>query len=118
MAKFVFVEWLLYWLMANRDPLFDWDFGNMTKSKAKHGIETFEIEAVFSSPLSIPLGVQVEPKVIEERLALLGPNHQGKLLHVVFTLRDGRVRPISGRVANKKERKLYGQILRKITEGI
>lgn len=118
MAKFLFIEWLLTWLLEKQDHQFEWDSGNQTKSRSKHGIETKEIEEVFKSGLAVPLGVQISPKVSEERLGIVGPTANGKLLHGVFTLRDGRVRPISGRLAHKKERMKYGEILRKVSEGI
>ena len=66
----------------------------------------------------MPLGIQVTPKVKEERLGIVGPTKAGKLLHVVFTLREGRVRPISARPAHKKERGQYVEILRKVSERI
>ena len=118
MAKFKFVEWLLSWMLERTEFSFEWDSGNQTKSKNKHGIETAEIEEIFSTGLAIPLGVQVSPEVGEERLGVVGPTREGKLLHVVFTLRDGRIRPISGRPAHKKERSQYGKILREISERI
>lgn len=71
MAKFEFVEWLLSWLLEERDYSFEWDSGNKTKSRSKHGIETSEIEEVFKSRPAIPLGVQTLPAVPEERLAVL-----------------------------------------------
>jgi hypothetical protein len=42
----------------------------------------------------------------------------GKLLQIAFTLREGKVRPISARPAHPKERKQYEEILRKISKGI
>lgn len=118
MAKFVFVEWLLLWLREHRSFIFEWDSGNQSKSENKHGIKTTSIEEVFKSGLAMPLGVQVAPEVDEERLGIIGPDLKGNLLHVVFTIREGRVRPISGRPAHKKERKQYGELLRKISERI
>jgi uncharacterized DUF497 family protein len=118
MAKFKFVEWLLSWLIETEEFGFEWDSGNKTKNKNKHGVETFEIEQIFKSRLAIPLGVQISPEVDEERLAVVGPTLEGRLLHIVFTLRDGRVRPISGRPAHKTEKVQYGKILRKISQRI
>mgnify|MGYP001158781149 CR=1 FL=1 len=118
MAKFLFVEWLLSWLHETDDFIFEWDSGNRTKSKTKHGVETKDIEDVFYSGLIVPLGVQIEPEVNEQRLGIVGPSTKGQLLHIVFTIRDGRIRPISGRPAHKKERIQYAQILRKISERI
>ncbi len=36
------------------------------------------------------------------------------MISVVFTIRDGRVRPISSRIASRKERKLYEEVRQKI----
>ena len=118
MAKFKFVEWLFSWMLETESFSFEWDSGNQSKSKSKHGVETVEIEEVFTLGLAIPQGIQTSPKTEEERLAVIGPTNEGKLLHIVFTLREGRVRPISGRLAHKKERSQYGEILHKISERI
>ena len=118
MAVFKFVEWLLIWLFENEKFSFEWDKGNQIKNKQKHGIETKEIEDVFGSRLAVPLGVQVAPVIDEERLGIIGPTSTGRLIHIVFTIRAGRVRPISARPAHKKERIQYGKILYKISERI
>lgn len=73
-------------------------------------VSDFRTSVCFPLKLAVPLGRQVSPKVDEERLCLLGPSQEGRLLSVVFTLREGRVRPISSRIANRKERKLYEEI--------
>ena len=111
MAKFRFVEWLLLWLQENSHFEFDWDEGNRTKSAAKHSVRTEEAEEVFTLGQAVPLGVQVSPLV---RLGIVGTTTEGRILHVVFTLRDGKVRPISARPAHKKERELYETYLREI----
>ena len=92
--------------------------GNREKNKQKHRVETREIEEVFQIRLAIPLGVQVAPKVEEERLGIIGPTKEGKMLQVVFTIREGRVRPISARPAHKKEKIQYEENIRKIFERI
>lgn len=66
----------------------------------------------------LPLGRQVFPEVDEERLGLVGPTSDGRLLMVVFTLRNGKIRPISARPAHKKERVIYEKYLRKILERV
>lgn len=68
--------------------------------------------------MSLPLRIQISPVVNEQRLGLVGPTISGKLLQVVFVLREGRVRVISARHAHRSERKQYEEILRKITKGI
>ena len=117
-AQWEFVEWLLIWILESSHFDFDWDAGNSTKSFAKHGIETQEVEAVFRSGLALPLGIQVNPATPEQRLGVVGPTLNGKLLQIAVTQRNGKVRVISARTANKKERSLYEEILRKITEGL
>jgi len=114
MAKFKFVEWLLLWLQENSHFEFDWDEGNRTKSATKHSVRTEEAEEVLTLGQAVPLGVQISPLVHEERLGVVGATSEGRVLHVVFTIRDGRVRPISARPAHKKERELYEAYLREI----
>ena len=118
MAAFRFVEWLLLWLLETDVIEFQWDTGNRSKNRVKHDISTLEVEEVFILGLAIPLGIQIRPAVEEERLGLVGPTKAGRVLQVVFTLREGKVRPISARPASKKERKEYGETLRKISERI
>ena len=115
MAQWNFVEWLFFWILETSHYEFEWDAGNTTKNARKHKVSIDEIEAVFRSGLALPLGVQIQPPVPEQRLGLVGPTISGRLLQVVFTLREGRVRVISARPAHKNERKQYEETLRKIT---
>ncbi len=115
MAQWGFVDWLLYWILETSLYEFEWDEGNKSKNAKKHGITVPEVEAVFRSGLALPVGIQIAPVVLEQRLGLVGPTLDGRLLQVAFVLREGRVRVISARPAHKKERKQYEEILRKIT---
>lgn len=117
MGQFRFVAWLLLWYIEKDVFEFDWDDGNASKSVTKHGIEIHEVESVFELRLAVPMGEQVSPLVHEERLCLVGPSQRGRLISVVFALRNGKVRPISSRKANRKERLKYEEI-RKVIEGI
>ena len=56
--------------------------------------------------------------VNELRLGLIGPTFNGQVLQVAFVLREKRVRVISARPANKKERKQYEENIRKITQNL
>lgn len=118
MAQWEFVEWLLFWILDTSHFEFEWDEGNSTKSAKKHGVEIHEIEAMFRSGLALPLGIQISPPPNEQRLGVVGPNLYGQILQVAFALREGRVRVISARAANKKERTQYEEILRKIKERV
>jgi len=114
MAQFQFILWLAYWYLQEESFLFDWDSANSSKSQAKHGVATEEIEDLFYLRLGVPFGRQVSPEVDEERLCIVGPSTYDRMISVVFTLRDGKVRPISARPASRKERKLYEEIRKKI----
>lgn len=114
MAKFEFAEWLLLWLNENRRFEFDWDDGNRAKNAAKHSVRTGEAEDVFTLGRAAPLGIQVSPATAEERWGVVGTTSEGRILHVVFTLRDGKVRPISARPAHKKEREIHEAYVREI----
>ncbi len=118
MAKWEFVEWLLFWILETSHFQFEWDKGNQTKNAVKHSISTDEVEAVFRSGLGLPLGIQISPPADEQRLGLVGPTLYGRLLQIAFILRAGQVRVISARPANKKEKKKYEEILRQISERI
>lgn len=118
MAQWEFFEWLLFWILETNHFEFEWDHGNKSKSATKHGVSVDEVEGVFKSGVALPLGIQVSPKVDEQRLGLVGPSPSGRLLQVAFVLREGRVRVISARPAHRKEKKRYEEILRKITQGV
>lgn len=89
------------------------DAGNSTKSKDKHGVETHEAEEVFFDEAKVPLGIQIQPAVPEPRFGLIGKTKNSRLLHLVFSIRDGRARIIAARPMHKKERALYEESLRK-----
>ncbi len=61
MAHWEFVEWLLFWILETSHFEFEWDAGNRSKSAAKHGISTEEVEAVFRSGLALLLGFKFGP---------------------------------------------------------
>lgn len=117
MGQFRFILWLAYWYLQTDSFEFEWDDGNSLKSLTKHGVPDFEVESLFDLKQGVPIGRQVAPKVPEERLCLVGPTASGAFISVVFTLRSGRVRPISSRPASKKERRVYDEI-RKALEGL
>ncbi|HLG20922.1 MAG TPA: BrnT family toxin [Bdellovibrionota bacterium] len=118
MAKFHFVEWLLVWLLETPTFEFEWDAGNRSKNQTKHGVAIHEVEEVFHSGTALPVGIQIDPPVPEERLALVGSTFSGRVLFVAFVLRNGKIRPISTRPAHRKERKLYESLLRKIAKNV
>lgn len=87
---------------------FDWDQGNVVKNLLKHNIECRQTEEVFFDEYSL-IGDDVKHSYQENRYLIIGQDHQGIILYVVFTQRKNKIRIISARIANKKERRFYEQ---------
>lgn len=87
---------------------FDWDKGNELKNESKHGVTTAEAEQIF---LNEPLVVTDDLKHshIEPRFHALGQTEEGRLLHITFTIRGGKIRVISARPMSRNERATYEQ---------
>ena len=102
MAKFVFIEFLLNFLCKEVFD-FEWDEGNSTKSLEKHGVTRLEAEELFYCNFIAPLGIQVIPKVDEDRYGLLSKTNSGDYLFCSFTIRSEKVRVISVRRMSEKE---------------
>ena len=93
--------------MTRRDVVeFEWDKGNIDKNYRKHGISPNEAEEVF-----LDEWVAIKPDFThsrgEDRFIAIGTSSTKQILFIIFTLRNSRVRIISARVANKKERSIY-----------
>jgi uncharacterized protein len=81
---------------------FDWDQGNWPKC-GDHGLTQADIEfALESDPLVLP-----DPFPDEQRHRAIGQIDDGRFVFIVFTMRDGKVRPISARPLHAKELKRY-----------
>lgn len=85
---------------------FEWDSGNREKNWAKHRVANEESEEVFFDSHKRILK-QVLYHEEEERFLLVGKTKRERLLLVVFTIRGEKVRVISSRDLNRKERILY-----------
>lgn len=88
---------------------FEWDKENLDKSYQKHGITPNEAEEVFLDK-DILLLEDLKHSKNEERLSAIGKTIKGNVLFLAFTIRKEKVRIISVRIANKKERRLYEKI--------
>lgn len=86
---------------------FEWDEFNTKKIRLKHGITPEQAEQPFFNDF----WTKFDPihSSAEKRYQLLGKNNEGKILFIVFTIRKDKVRVISARSADKKERTLYEQ---------
>lgn len=80
--------------------------GNRNKNFVKHGVMDTECEEVFfDSNKRILKDVFHSDR--EQRYIIIGQTKFKRLLFIVFTLRNNKVRVISARDLNKKERKFY-----------
>jgi len=89
---------------------FDWDEGNQTKH-AKHDVAPKDIEEMLRHPLLFA-GRIVEPAHGEPRWLVLGTTDTGRHLARIFTRRDEKLRPISGRPMRRKEKSVYEEACR------
>ncbi len=87
---------------------FDWDSGNSDKNWVRHQVTQGECEQVFFNE---PIIVITDEKhsQSENRWYLLGITDSGRFLFVVFTKRLNKIRIISARDMNKKERSYYNE---------
>jgi len=85
---------------------FDWDEGNIEKNWVAHQVAPQEAEQVF---FNTPLIVADDDKHAraEKRFFVLGQTDAERPLFIAFTLRKGRIRVISARDMNQRERKVY-----------
>jgi uncharacterized DUF497 family protein len=109
-ARFRFVEWLFDWLLSLTDFPFEGDSGNQKKSVDKHRVTCDEAEEVFKGRHFVPLGQQIEPVTTDPRFGVLGETPKGKLLFLAFTIRNEKIRIISARPMNRKERNFYASL--------
>lgn len=90
---------------------FEWDYGNSEKNRLKHGVERNECEEVFfNEPLIV--GADLRHSQREERFFLLGTSDGGRLLFIVFTRRNKKIRVISARDMSRKELIEYEKLKR------
>jgi hypothetical protein len=94
---------------------FHWDKGNTEKNWERHRVTHIECEEVFFNK---PLVVKEDGphSMAEDRYYVLGQTDNGRLLFVVFTIRENKIRVISARDINRKERRLYYEQIEKDTK--
>lgn len=85
---------------------FQWDEWNIDKSYKKHGITPNETEEVFLDE-DVKIEKDIKHLEEEERYIAIGKTTENKILFVVFTIRADKIRIISGRMANNKEKEVY-----------
>ncbi len=87
---------------------FDWDDANLEHIK-RHQVEAKECEEVFFNKPLIVNSDETHSQV-EERFRAYGQTDQNRVLFLIFTIRNNKIRVISARDQNKKERIEYKEI--------
>lgn len=85
---------------------FEWDKGNLGKNK-KHVVNDQEAEETFFDENKVTFTDIIHSTESEERLRIIGKTKKGRLLFIVFTKREEKIRIISARDVNRKEVQLY-----------
>lgn len=97
--------------------MFDWGEKKNKTNFKKHKIRFEDAKEIFSGPF-VPWTFQDMRKDYKEaRYITIAPISENAMLVVVHTKRQGKVRIISARKANKRERRKYYEYLEKKTEG-
>lgn len=81
--------------------VFDWDARN-TDHVSRHGIQPFEVEEAMADPGRIGIDVHDRGKK-----GILGRTEDGRLLFVVYVVRDGVYRVITARVLTPGEKRIF-----------
>lgn len=85
---------------------FDWNEGNRDKNLLKHKVTSNEAEGIFfNKPLIIV--PDIKHSQIEKRFIACGRTNNDRKLTIIFTLRNKKIRIISARSQNRKERRQY-----------
>lgn len=84
---------------------FDWDNGNLEHIK-KHNVSKEECEGAFLN--KVPIVTEDEShSQLEQRYRIYGQTEKDRLLFLIVTLRENKVRVISARDQNRKERREF-----------
>ena len=85
---------------------FEWDNGNKNKNLTKHHVTDTECEEIFFDQNKKILKDIIHSQN-EARYILLGKTKKERLLFLIFTIRKDKIRVISARNLNNKEKHLY-----------
>ena len=93
---------------------FDWDTAKSEASLEKHGISFNEARHIFDGP--VLTWVDDRKDYGETRFISIGALSPRAVLVVVHTERNGKIRLISARKANRQERKKYDGYLKETSQ--
>jgi len=84
--------------------MFEWDKSKAKKNKSKHGIAFADTFAVFEDPNAVTIE---DFRSGEQGYFIIGMDAFGRILVVVYTWRDDKIRIISARKAVRSEVRQY-----------
>jgi len=87
--------------------VFQWDPKKAARNVLKHGVSLEEASSVFADLLSLTIFDPLHSKRGEDRFVTIGMSHRHRLLVVVHSDQDDRIRIISARRATRYERTQY-----------
>ena len=93
--------------MAMQTDEFEWDDGKAARNLVKHGVSFEEATFAFDDPDGLDI-IDQSADYREDRFKLIGSNGQ-RLLAVIHTDREPRIRIISAREAEPYEHARYHQ---------
>lgn len=89
------------------DLTFEWDERKARGNSSKHRVSFVEAMTVFGDTRAVTIDDPLHSTEDEERYVTLGMSNRGRILVVVHTEREGRIRIISARRARARERRDY-----------
>lgn len=85
---------------------FDWDLANL-EHIARHKVEREEAEEAVTDPAGIPSGNAHRGPQGQRRAGTIGATEDGRVLLVIFELRENRVRVVTAYDASSEQRAAY-----------
>jgi hypothetical protein len=84
--------------------VYQWNKDKATANLRKHDIDFADAVSVFSDDLAITIP---DERFDEERFVTIGVDAFGRILVVIYTMREDEIRVISARKATRQERQQY-----------
>lgn len=85
---------------------FEWDASKADSNQKKHGVSFEEATTAFGDPLSLTIP-DPDHSHEEDRFVLMGETYRRRLIVVVFTEREDRLRLTSARLTTRREKRTY-----------
>lgn len=86
--------------------VFEWDSDKAKKNINTHNVSFDEASTSFKDTLSLTIYDPLHSDV-EDRFVLIGNSYKNRLLVIIHTEREDKIRIISARKSTKNERKQY-----------